>query len=177
MELEAPGVGFQLHFTGTYNLPTLRNRDQWAWDMRTVFFYVFIILLVTSFILPVIIDLAREHGGDGLSAIFTPGRLSTENVLRVLSPALALEGSLSFSMFFFVLGRLGKSSRRSIYNPILVAFFIALVGFGASLYYTFMSNMTGTATPLLALYAMIGILILAIAFMMLTMDGIASVLS
>lgn len=145
--------------------------------MRTVFFYVFIILLVTSFILPIAIDFAREHGGDGLSAIFTPGRLSTENVLRVLSPALALEASLTFSMFFFVLGRMGKSSPPSIYNSILVAFFIALVGFGASLYYTFMSNMTGTATPLLSLYVLIGMLILGIAFMMLTMNGIASVLS
>jgi hypothetical protein len=145
--------------------------------VRTVFYYVFVILAVTSFILPIAIDLAREHGEDGVSAVFTPGRLSTEDVLRVLSPALALEASLSFSMFFFVLGRMGKSSPRSVYNSILVAFFIALVGFGASLYYTFMSNMTGTPTPLLPLYLLIGMLILGFAFMMLTMDGIASVLS
>jgi len=124
-----------------------------------------------------VIDIGREHGMLEVSAVFTPGRLSTENVLKVLTPALSLEASLSFSMLFFILGRLGKPLMRFIYRRILLAFFVSSSGFVVSLYYTFISNMTGTATPLLTLYALIGILLAGLAFMMLTIDGIISQLN
>lgn len=65
----------------------------------------------------------------------------------------------------------------SVYRPNLLAFFIALIGFMASLYYTFISNMTGTASSLPSLYVIIFMLILALGVMMLTMDQIVTVLS
>jgi len=146
-------------------------------SMKTAFFYCFIVLLSLSVVVPIAIDIGREHGMGEVSAIFTPGRFSTENVLRVLTPALSMEASLSFSMLFFVLGRLGKPLVGFSYGRILLAFFMSLSGFIASLYYTCISNMTGTATPLLALYVLIGILLAGLAFMMLTIDGIISQLS
>lgn len=143
--------------------------------MATIFRLIFLALVVLAFVVPATIEVGREHGVLGLSVIFTPGRLSTENVLEVLTPALALEASLSLSMLFFILGRFGMTP--SVYRPNLLAFFIALIGFMVSLYYTFLSNMAGTATSLPSLYVIIFMLVLALAVIMLTMDQIVIVLS
>ena len=131
----------------------------WGWVIVGVFIFI-----IGAFVVTALIEYGREHGSGPVSAIFTPGRQSTENILGILSSAFGLFSSMSAGMSFFILGKVsGRSKLRKSFKRVgiiaLFAFWVFIIGFFSSLYFIFYSNSTGTATTLDTIYNLIRLFI------------------
>ncbi len=138
------------------------------------------ISILSAFTITALIEYGREHGSGALSAIFTPGRQSTENILGPLASASGLFSSMTADMSFFILGKcldsreLSKRLKR-IGVIVLLAFSLFVLGFFVSLYFIIFSNSTGTATSLDVIYDLIRLFVVGVGFVVLALLFIARI--
>ena len=140
-------------------------------SVGSLFCFAGIALIIGAIFAPIIIDFGREHGHPGLSAIFTPGRFSTENVLGALIPTFSLFTSISLTVLFLVVKETPNQTEAR--NPVifgLIGFFVLLVGFLSSVSFMFYSNMTGTATELFVLYILISMVLAGLSCVMFSLS-------
>jgi ABC-type antimicrobial peptide transport system permease subunit len=138
------------------------------------------ISILSAFIITSLIEYGREHGSGAVSAIFTPGRQSTENILGPLASAFGLFSSMTAGMSFFILGKcldrteLSKRLKR-VGIIVLLAFSLFVLGFFGSLYFIIFSNSTATATSLDVIYHLIQLFVVGVGFVVLALVFIARI--
>jgi len=137
---------------------------------RYVALAVGFILVILSPLMPFLFSLMREHGGEGLSALFTPGYDSLREAL-----ATALTTVSIFSSIVVAVTILSFEKKRSHTSRLLGIWTLAIVSTAIlySLYLSLVRPLTGTAPSLFQIYVMVGLMPLGLGFAMFT---IASVL-
>jgi len=127
------------------------------------------VFVILSILLPTTFWIMREHGGDGVSAIFKPGFGSLS---EALGAALTTTGILS--SIIVAVAILPFERQRSQTTKLLGIVTLALVSCEIlySLYLSLIRPLTGTVPDLLQVYLMVGLMPLGLAFTMFTIAAV-----
>lgn len=124
-----------------------------------------IVLVALTVFLPLLLWFMREHGGEGVSALFTPGYESLSQALSSAITNVSVVSSIVVAVAILPFER--PRSRTSIFLGVLTLI-ITSITIMCSLFLSLVRPLTGTAPTILQVYALIGLLPLSLGLMMLT---------
>jgi hypothetical protein len=112
----------------------------------------------------------REHGGDGVSALFTPGPESIQEALAAITTSVSVIASIGIAGITVVFDK-ARPSTRSLSFAVL-SLFVYCVDIIFLLYLNVIRPMTGTAPSLFELGLVIGLVPLGLGTTFLTLASI-----
>lgn len=124
-----------------------------------------VVFVALALFLPLLLWFMREHGGQGLSVIFTPGYESLKEALGSAITNISVVSSIVVAVAILPFEH--QRSRTSIFLGILTLI-ITSVTIMYSLFLSLIRPLTGTAPTLLQVYSLVGLLPLSLGLMMLT---------
>jgi hypothetical protein len=128
------------------------------------------LFLVASIVLPIVFWMMREHGGEGISALFTPGAGSLSEALGAAFTTAGIISSIVVAIAVLPLeGQ--RSQKAKLLGVVTLAFVSCELLYLLSL--SWIRPLTGTAPNILALfYVMGGLIPLGLALTMFTIAAI-----
>ena len=102
-----------------------------------------VVFLMFALGFPIWLGTMREHGGDGLSAVFTPGAGSIQEALAAITTSVSVIASIGIAGITVVFDK-ARPSTQSLSFAVL-SLFVYCVGIVFLLYLNVIRPMTGTA--------------------------------
>lgn len=129
-----------------------------------------IVFLILAVIFPILIDMMREHGADGVSAVFGPGPQSIENSLSAVTTSVSVIASIGVAAITVVFARARPSTRTL--SLAVFSLLVYCVDIMYLLYLAIIRPLTGTAPSVLQLGIVLGLIPLGLGSTFLTLASI-----
>ena len=128
------------------------------------------VFLVLAILFPIWMDSLREHGGNGVSALFGPGPASIQEALTSVTTTVSIVSSIGVAAVTLLFER-SRSQPVSMFLGV-VTLLIYSIEIMFSLYLSVLRPLTGTIPSLLQLGILLGFIPLGLGFTMFTLASV-----
>jgi len=131
-----------------------------------------IVFLCLAIYFPVWMDSLREHGGDGVSAVFGPGPDSIKEALGSVTTTVSIVSSIGVAAVTVLFERSRNRLVSMLLGDATLLIYSAEIMF--SLYLSVLRPLTGTVPSLLQVGVLLGLIPLGLGFTMFTLASITA---
>jgi hypothetical protein len=129
-----------------------------------------VVFLALAGAFPIGLGMMREHGADGVSAVFTPGPQSLQDAFNAISTSVSVIASIGVAAIAVVFER-ARPSTRSLWLAVF-SLWVYCGDITYLLYLAVIRPLTGTAPSLLQLGIVLGLIPLGLGSTFLTLASI-----